>query len=212
MRTSELQQARQRLKAFGRQTSFLVIRTSSGYTISLWHQKTQKLLLWTILLWWRPANSHHSILLIFRRSLLLRLSVHHISALYQAWTYRKLRVHLTKILLGQLRKIKSNRPLNPKQSACVECFSWSFKKTEEKGLPGSNSVWHSIRYGFWPNFTFRWRFDRRRGIRLRLCVLYRSFLWRPQCRRVDTMCEMFQIGANLCVGMEEDFVCEPCQG
>jgi len=26
------------------------------------------------------------------------------------------------------------------QSACVECSSWSFKKTEEKGLPGSNFV------------------------------------------------------------------------
>jgi hypothetical protein len=33
------------------------------------------LLLLTILLWWRSAISHHSVLLIFHRSLLLRLSV-----------------------------------------------------------------------------------------------------------------------------------------
>jgi len=41
------------------------------------------------------------------------------------------------------------------QSACVEFSSWSFKKMEEKGLPGSNSVWHSIRLGHWPSCSFR---------------------------------------------------------
>ena len=80
------------------------------------------LLLWTILLWWRPAISHYSILLIFRHSLPLRLSDHQVS-LCQSWTcsqilvveqQRKLRVHLTKNLLRPLRKRKSNRPLNPK--------------------------------------------------------------------------------------------------
>jgi hypothetical protein len=47
------------------------------------------LLLWAILLWWRPAMSHHSVLLIFRRSLLLKLSDYQISALCQAWTKSK---------------------------------------------------------------------------------------------------------------------------
>jgi len=28
------------------------------------------------------------------------------------------------------------------------------------------------------------------------CVLHWSFLWRPQVRRVDTMCEIFQMGAH----------------
>jgi hypothetical protein len=30
-----------------------------------------------------------------------------------------------------------------------------------------------------------------------MCVLYWSFLWRPQWRRLDSMCEMFQIGAHI---------------
>jgi hypothetical protein len=47
------------------------------------------LFLWTILIWWRPTISHHSVLLIFRRSLLLVLSDHQISALCQAWTKSK---------------------------------------------------------------------------------------------------------------------------
>jgi hypothetical protein len=47
------------------------------------------LLLWTILLWWRLAISHHCVLIIFRRSLLLMLSDNQISALCQAWTKSK---------------------------------------------------------------------------------------------------------------------------
>ena len=30
-----------------------------------------------------------------------------------------------------------------------------------------------------------------------MCVLYWSFLWRPRWRRLDTMCEMFQMGAHI---------------
>ena len=51
--------------ASGRQVFFLVTRTSSDHTISLQPQRTQMLLLWTILLWWRPAIGHYSVLLVF---------------------------------------------------------------------------------------------------------------------------------------------------
>jgi hypothetical protein len=40
-------------------------RTPSNHTISHQPQSTQMLLLWTILLWWIPAISHHSVLFIF---------------------------------------------------------------------------------------------------------------------------------------------------
>ena len=30
--------------------------------------------------------------------------------------------------------------------------------------------------------------------------------------KTNTMYEMFQMGNTLCAGVEEDFVCEPCQG
>ena len=72
-----------------------------------------------------------------------------------------------------------------------------FIKTEQMGLPGSNFVWHSIRFGHWISCSFRWRFDGRRwGTRRWLCVLYWSFLWRLQWRRLDKMCEIFQMGAH----------------
>jgi len=44
-----------------------------------------------------------------------------------------------KNLLRQLKKRKSKRPENPKPNDCVECSSWSFRKTEEKCLLGSKS-------------------------------------------------------------------------
>jgi hypothetical protein len=49
--------------AAGRQAFSLVTWTSSVHTISLWRQGTKMLLQWTILLWWRPAISHHSVLI-----------------------------------------------------------------------------------------------------------------------------------------------------
>jgi hypothetical protein len=46
--------------------------------------------------------------------------------------------------------------------------------------------------------SYRWRFDGRRWVTRRwMCVLYWSFLWRPQWKRLDTMCEMFQMGAHI---------------
>jgi len=75
--------------ASGRQAFFLVTRTSSDHLISLYPQTTQMLLMWAILLWWRLAINHHSVMLIFRRSLLLMLSKHQMSALCQAWTEAK---------------------------------------------------------------------------------------------------------------------------
>jgi hypothetical protein len=111
---------------------------------------------------------------------------------------RKWGVHLTKKLLGQLRKkeITQNTKIQ-NQSARVECSSWSFKKTEEKGFPGFNSAWHSIRFGHWPSCSFRWQFDWRRwGTRRWLSVRYWSFHLRPQRRTVDTTYLIFKMGAN----------------
>ena len=45
-------------------------------------------------------------------------------------TAKKIISSTYKNLLRQLKKRKSNRPLNPKPKECVECSSWSFKKTE----------------------------------------------------------------------------------
>ena len=53
-----------------------------------------------------------------------------------------------------------------------------------------------IRFEHWPSCSFRWQFNWRRRTRRWLCVLYRSFLWKPQWIRVDTMCEIFQMGAH----------------
>ena len=163
------------------------------------------LLLWTILLWWIPAISHHSVLFIFRRSLLLRLSEHQISALCQTWTYNqilveeqqgKYRIHLTENLLGNSEKENINRPLNPKPFGLRRIFFLVLQKDRREVLPGSNSVWQFIRFEHWPSCYFRWWFDGRRGTRRWLCVLYWSFLWLPQWRRVGTMCEIFQMGAR----------------
>jgi hypothetical protein len=75
--------------AAGRQAFSFVTGTSSDHMISLWFQGTQLLLLWTIMLWWKPTISHHSVLLIFYYSLLLMLFDHQISTLCQAWTKSK---------------------------------------------------------------------------------------------------------------------------
>jgi hypothetical protein len=92
------------------------------------------------------------------------------------------------------------------QSSYIECSSWSFKKTQEKGLPGSNSAWHSNRFGHWPSYSFRWQFDVKRwGTRRWLYVLYWSFLWRPCWRRLGTMCEMFRMGAHILCWYEGRF-------
>ena len=82
----KLQQERQRLMPSGRQDFFLVTRTPSDHNTSLWPQGTKILLLWTILLWWRPAISHRSVFLTSLPSLLLRFFEHQISNLCQAWT------------------------------------------------------------------------------------------------------------------------------
>ena len=95
--------------------------------------------------WWRSAISHHSVLLIFHRSLFLRLSELQISALCQAWTYsqilvvqqqRKLRVRLKENLLGQLRKRKSNRPLNPKPIGLLRMLFLALQKDGREGFAG----------------------------------------------------------------------------
>jgi hypothetical protein len=79
--------------------------------------------------------------------------------------------------------------------ACVECSCWSFKMKEENGLPESNSVWHSIRFGHRTSSSCCWRFDWREWWTRRLwCVLYWSFLLRPHWRRVDMIYELFQVG------------------
>jgi len=73
----------------------------------------------------------------------------------------------------------------------------ALQKDRRDGLPGSSSVWHSIRFRHWPSCSFRWWFHGRRwGTRCWFCVLYWSFLWIPEWRRLDTMCEKFQMGEH----------------
>ena len=128
--------------------------------------------------------------------------------LHPWWNSKKNRIHLTENLLGQLRKIKSSRPLYPKSIGLHRKFFFVLQKQRREGLPRSNSVWHFIRFEHWPSCYFRWWFNRIRGTRRWLCVLYRSSVWRPQRRRVDTVCEIVQMGHKLCVGMEDNFDCE----
>ena len=110
--------------------------------------------------------------------------------------HRKYRIHFTENLLGQLRKIKSNSPLNPKPIGLRRMLFLVLQKDRRESLPGSSSTWHLIRFEHRPSCSFRWWFDGRRGTIRWLCVPYWSFLWRPQWRRVDTMCEIFQMGAH----------------
>jgi len=63
-------------------------------------------------------------------------------------TAKKIRSSPYKTFVGATQKkeiIQTTKIQN--QSARVECSSWSFKKTEEKGLPGSNSASQSNRFG-----------------------------------------------------------------
>jgi len=125
-----------------------------------------------------------------------------------AWTYsqilvveqeRKYRNNLTENLLGQLKKRKSHRPLNPKPIGLCRMLFLVLQKDRREGLPGSHSVWHFIRFEHWPSCSFRWRLDRR------LCVLHWSFLWISHWRRVDTICEIFQMGAHTVCSHEGRF-------
>ena len=109
---------------------------------------------------------------------------------------RRYRIHLAENLLGQLRKRISNRPLNPKPIGLRRMLFLFLQKDRREGLPGSNSVWHFVRFEHRPSSSFRWWFDGRRGTIRWLCVLYWSFIWRQQWRRVDTMYEIFQRGAH----------------
>ena len=109
---------------------------------------------------------------------------------------RKYRIYLTESLLGQLRKRKSNMPLNPKPIGLRRMLFLVLQKDRREGLPGSNSVCYFIKFESWPSCSFRLWFDGRRGTRRWLRVLYWSFLWLPQWRRVDMMCEIFQVGAH----------------
>ena len=109
---------------------------------------------------------------------------------------RKYRIHLTNNLLGQLRK--SNKPLNPKTISLRQMLFLVLQKDRR----GFNRIQLRLtRYKFeqWPSCSFRWRFNGRRRTRQWLCVLYWSFLCRPQWRRVDTTCKLLQMGAqNVC--------------
>jgi hypothetical protein len=100
-----------------------------------------------------------------------------------------------KKLLRQLRKRKSNRPLNPKPIGLHRMLFLVLQK-EENGLLGFNSVWHSIRFRHWPSCSLRWQFGIRRDSWFWLFVLHWSFFRRSQWRRLDTMFKMFQMGAH----------------
>jgi hypothetical protein len=105
---------------------------------------TQMLLLWTILLWCRLAISHHSVLLIFRSSLLVMFSDQQISAQYQSWTKSKSswwnskenNESTSKKVLRQLRKKISSRPLNPKPEVLRRLLFLVLQKDVREGFAG----------------------------------------------------------------------------
>jgi hypothetical protein len=110
---------------------------------------------------------------------------------------KKLKSSPYKNLLRQLRKWKSNRPLNPKPVSLRRMLFLVLQKDGRRGFAGIQLrlTFHQIRT--MTLLFFLRRFDgKRRGTRRWLCVLYWSFLWRPQWRRLDMMCEMFQMGAH----------------
>jgi len=94
-------------------------------------------------------------------------------------------------MMIELRKRKSNRPLNPKPIGSRRMLFLVLQKDRREVLPGSNSVWQFIRFEHRPSCSLRWWFDGRSGTIWWFCVL-----WWPQLRRVDTMCEIFQMGAH----------------
>jgi hypothetical protein len=119
-------------------------------------------------------------------------------------------VHFQKVCWSNWEKGNQTGHSIQNQSACVQCSSWSFKKDGKKGLPGSNSVWHSIRSWHWSNCSFRWRFDLRRDTwRWLLCTGRvsedHSGVYRIRCAKC------FRWAHTHCAGMEEYFVCEMCR-
>jgi len=112
-------------------------------------------------------------------------------------TAKKISISSYRKFLGQLRKRISNRPLNPKPIGLRRTLFLAFQKDRREGLPRSNSVWHFISFEHKPSCSFRWWFDGRRGARCWWCVLYWSFLWRPQWRRVDR--RNISDGRTICV-------------
>ena len=171
--------------------------------------------------WWRSAISHHSVLLIFHRSLFLRLSELQISALCQAWTYsqilvvqqqRKLRVRLKENLLGKLRKRKSNRPLNPKPIGLRRMSSLVLRKWRKKRVcrNATPSVTPSVSDIGLP-FPLADDSTEEEGQDAD-CVFYTCCFSEDHNGEELIRCaKYFRWAHTLCAGMEEDFVCESCQ-
>jgi hypothetical protein len=187
----------------GRQAFFLVTRTFADYTISLQPQRSQMLLLWIILLCWRPAISHHSVLLIFRRSSAETVRASDISAVPSlnlqpnpCGAAKKITWSLYRKFVGATQKKKIKQATKSKTSRLASNAALGPSIRQKRRVFRYPTPSDTIRFGHWPNCSYRWRFDRRRGTRRWLCALYWSFLWRPPCRRVDRMCEIFQIGAQ----------------
>jgi hypothetical protein len=193
--------------AAGRQAFSFVKWTSSDHTIFFWRQVTQMLFLWTILFWWSPAISHHSVLLIFRRSLLLRLSDHQVSALCHAWTKSKSSWGNSKennkftfkkyFEVTQKEKIKQatkSETWRLASNALLGPSKWWKRMVCRDATPPDTPSDSDTELA---SCSCRWRFDWRGwGTRRWLCVLYWSLLWKPQFGGVDTMCEILQMGAH----------------
>jgi len=94
------------------------------------------LLMWVMLLWWRPAISHHSFLLIFRRSLTEALRASDISPVpslnlqpnTRGGTADTVTSSPYKLLGATQKKRKSNRPINPKPVSLRRMLFLVFQK------------------------------------------------------------------------------------
>jgi hypothetical protein len=80
-------------------------------------------------------------------------------------------------------------------------------------MPGSNSVWQSIRFGHWPSYTFRWRLDVRRGTWRWLFSDCTGRFSEDHSGEVWIICaKCFKWEHTVCAGVGGDCVCELCQG
>jgi hypothetical protein len=149
------------------------------------------------------------------------LSDHQISALCQAstkskssrWNSKENEFTLQKIFWGNSERENQAGHYIQNLKACIGYYSWFFKKMEYKGLSGSNSVWHSIRFGHRTSCSCRWPFDWRGwGTRRRLWVLCQFFSVDHNREEWIRCAKYFRWAHTLWAGVEEDFVCESCQG
>jgi len=180
------------------------------------------LLLWTILFWSRPAISHHSVLLISRRSLPLRLcSIRYQpcakpepTAKYSWWNNKENNEFtLQKICWSDSQKEKPNRPLNPKPIVLSRMLflvlqKWRKRRVFRDPTPYDNPLVSDadlvIHFDVYSTEEEGQDAD---------CVFCTGLFSEDHHGEEEIRCaKYFRWEHTLCAGMREDFICEPCQG